>query len=112
MRWPQGTQRKPCPLAGGVRGPDEPDSGTVHAGGIPALARKLVRGLLSDLPRKNCWTIAEWAGGRTLDGMQHLLGRPKWDADQVRAMTASPARHVLHLRYQGLAQGRYSVLWP
>lgn len=24
-------------------------------------ARKLVLGLLSDLPRKNCWTIAEWA---------------------------------------------------
>lgn len=36
--------------------------------------RKLVLGLLSDLPRKNCWTIAEWAGDRTPDGMQHLLG--------------------------------------
>jgi SRSO17 transposase len=47
-------------------------------------ARKLVLGLLSDLPRKNCWTIAEWAGDRTPDGMQHLLGRAKWDADQVR----------------------------
>src|SRR5271169_6879103 len=47
-------------------------------------ARKLVLGLLSDLPRKNCWTIAEWAGHRTPDGMQHLLGRAKWDADQVR----------------------------
>jgi hypothetical protein len=39
-------------------------------------ARQLVLGLLSDLPRKNCWTIAEWAGDRTPDGMQHLLGRP------------------------------------
>lgn len=29
-------------------------------------------GLLSDLPRKNCWTIAEWAGESTPDGMQHL----------------------------------------
>ncbi|EFL27690.1 LOW QUALITY PROTEIN: putative transposase, partial [Streptomyces himastatinicus ATCC 53653] len=46
--------------------------------------RRLVLGLLSDLPRKNCWTIAEWAGERTPDGMQHLLGRAKWDADQVR----------------------------
>ncbi|WP_434600671.1 IS701 family transposase [Streptomyces sp. A5-4] len=46
--------------------------------------RQLVLGLLSDLPRKNCWTIAEWAGERTPDGMQHLLGRAKWDADQVR----------------------------
>ncbi|WP_406447027.1 IS701 family transposase [Streptomyces sp. NBC_01613] len=42
--------------------------------------RRLVLGLLSDLPRKNCWTIAEWAGEST----QHLLGRPKWDADAVR----------------------------
>src|SRR5262245_21876921 len=46
--------------------------------------RKFVLGLLSDLPRKNCWTIAEWAGDTTPDGMQHLLGRAKWDADQVR----------------------------
>ncbi|MFC9679211.1 IS701 family transposase [Streptomyces sp. NPDC056948] len=45
---------------------------------------RLVLGLLSDLPRKNCWTIAEWAGDKTPDGMQHLLGRAKWDADQVR----------------------------
>jgi hypothetical protein len=37
--------------------------------------RKLVLGLLPDLPREDCWTIAEWAGERTPDGMQHLLGR-------------------------------------
>ena len=47
-------------------------------------ARAFVLGLLAELPRKNCWTIAEWAGDRTPDGMQHLLGRAKWDADQVR----------------------------
>lgn len=46
--------------------------------------RRLVLGLLSDLPRKNCWTIAEWAGDATPDGMQHLLNRAKWDADAVR----------------------------
>ncbi len=46
--------------------------------------RQLALGLLSDLPRKNCWTIAEWAGETTPDGMQRLLGRAKWDADQVR----------------------------
>jgi SRSO17 transposase len=46
--------------------------------------RRLVLGLLSDLPRKNCWTIAEWAGETTPNGMQHLLGRAKWDADAVR----------------------------
>ncbi len=47
-------------------------------------ARQLLLGLLSDLPRKNCWTIAEWAGDRTPDRMQHLLSRAKWDAAQVR----------------------------
>ncbi|ALO13392.1 Transposase [Streptomyces venezuelae] len=44
---------------------------------------RLVLGLLSDLPRKNCWTIAEWAGESPPDGMQNLLGRAKWDAGQV-----------------------------
>ena len=41
-------------------------------------------GLLAGLPRKNCWTIAEHAGDRSPDGMQHLLARAKWDADGVR----------------------------
>ncbi|WP_344285785.1 IS701 family transposase [Streptomyces hebeiensis] len=47
-------------------------------------AGRLVLGLLSDLPRKNCWTIAEWAGESTPHGMQHLLCRASWDADAVR----------------------------
>ncbi len=46
--------------------------------------RQLVLGLLADLPRKNCWTIAEHAGDTSPDGLQHLLGRAKWDADRVR----------------------------
>ncbi|MEV6739479.1 IS701 family transposase [Streptomyces sp. NPDC051104] len=46
--------------------------------------RHLVLGLLADLPRKNCWTIAEWAGEATPNAMQHLLSRAKWDADAVR----------------------------
>lgn len=47
-------------------------------------AGRLVQGLLSDLPRKNCWTIAEWSGEATPHGMQHLLCRASWDADAVR----------------------------
>lgn len=46
--------------------------------------RDLVLGLLSDLPRRNCWSIAEWAGEASPDGMQRLLGRARWDADRVR----------------------------
>jgi SRSO17 transposase len=43
-----------------------------------------VLGLLSELPRKNCWTIAEYAGDASPDGMQHLLNRAVWDAEAVR----------------------------
>jgi SRSO17 transposase len=46
--------------------------------------RGFLLGLLADLPRKNCWTIAEHAGDRDPHGMQHLLGRACWDTDGVR----------------------------
>jgi SRSO17 transposase len=46
--------------------------------------RALVRGLLAELPRKNCWTLAEYAGDAGPAGMQHLLSRASWDADAVR----------------------------
>ena len=47
-------------------------------------ARALVLGLLADLPRKNCWTIAEHAGQATPDGLQHLLAGAAWDEHAVR----------------------------
>ncbi|TVP35659.1 hypothetical protein A3L22_30435 [Streptomyces griseus subsp. griseus] len=47
-------------------------------------ARKSVLGLLSDLPRQNCWTLAEHAGNATPDGLQPLLSRPRRDAEAVR----------------------------
>ena len=47
-------------------------------------AKAFVRGLLADLPRKNCWTLAEHAGDASPDGMQHLLARAVWDADALR----------------------------
>jgi SRSO17 transposase len=43
-----------------------------------------VLGLLADLARKTCWTIAEHAGDPSPDGMQHLLARAMWDHDGVR----------------------------
>jgi SRSO17 transposase len=43
-----------------------------------------LRGLLSPVERKNGWQLAEQAGETTPDGMQHLLARADWDADQVR----------------------------
>jgi hypothetical protein len=47
-------------------------------------AGAFVRALLADLPRKNCWSVAEHAGGRDPYGMQHFLSRASWDTDGVR----------------------------
>jgi len=47
-------------------------------------AAGLMLGMVSGLDRKNCWTIAEARGDLTPDGLQHLLARARWDADEVR----------------------------
>jgi SRSO17 transposase len=47
-------------------------------------ARGFLLGLLADLPRKNCWSIAEHAGDADPHGMQHLLNRAVWDTDGAR----------------------------
>ena len=70
------------------------------AEGLEALARRIagrfaraearrrvlayLQGLVSPVERKNGWQLAEQAGDPTPDGMQHLLARAEWDADQVR----------------------------
>jgi SRSO17 transposase len=43
-----------------------------------------LRGLLSPVERKNGWQIAEVVGDATPYGLQHLLGRAQWDAEEVR----------------------------
>src|SRR5215217_8935662 len=43
-----------------------------------------LRGLLGSVERKNSWQLAEAAGDATPYGVQHLLGRADWDADEVR----------------------------
>ncbi|WP_347813263.1 IS701 family transposase [Actinomadura sp. KC345] len=58
-------------------------------------AREYVRALMSDLPRKNCWTIAEHVGHATPGRMQHLLADAKWDT--MAAMTAVRALVCEHL---------------
>ncbi|MGA5873125.1 IS701 family transposase [Streptomyces cinereoruber] len=44
----------------------------------------LFAGLLSDVERKNCWSLAEHCGYRRPDAMQRLLRSARWDADAVR----------------------------
>jgi hypothetical protein len=53
-------------------------------------ARHYLLGLVSELERKNGWTLAEFAGDATPDGMQ-LLSAARWDQDAVRD---SLARYV------------------
>jgi SRSO17 transposase len=48
-----------------------------------ASAADLISGLVANLERKNCWTIAEHAGHATPDRLQHLLARAVWDVDGV-----------------------------
>jgi SRSO17 transposase len=60
-----------------------------------ASAKKYVRALMSNLPRKNCWTIAEYAGDASPGKMQHLLEAAEWDA--MGAMAAVRAFMCEHL---------------
>jgi SRSO17 transposase len=43
-----------------------------------------LHGLLSPVERKNSWQLAEELGEATPYGVQHLLGRASWDAEEVR----------------------------
>jgi SRSO17 transposase len=80
----RGPQRSACQVAGGAGRTAGPGRRPVSAGGAQAAGPAFVRGLLADLPRKNCWTIAEHAGDASPDGMQHLLARAVWDHNGVR----------------------------
>lgn len=51
---------------------------------IRARVRVYLEVLLSNVPRKNGWQLAERAGDATPKNIQHFLGRSKWDADEVR----------------------------
>ncbi len=47
-------------------------------------AEHYLRGLLSQVDRKNSWQLAEATGADTPHGFQRLLGRARWSADEVR----------------------------
>jgi SRSO17 transposase len=55
----------------------------------------LATGLLMELPRSNCWTIAEAVGQQRPCRLQHLLSRAVWDADAVLAAVAGGATEHL-----------------
>jgi SRSO17 transposase len=49
-----------------------------------AQAIKYLRGLMSSVPRKNSWQVAEAVGDPIPDAMQRLLYRSQWSADAAR----------------------------
>src|SRR4029450_11115869 len=54
-----------------------------------------IRGLLSPVERKNGWQLAEVNGDTTPYGVQHLLGRARWDDEAVRnALRAYLLEHL------------------
>nr|WP_319940727.1 transposase [Xenorhabdus sp. psl] len=52
-----------------------------HHPGPQQCSLAYLRGLLSDVERKNGWQLAERIGERTLGGVQHLLERARWEVD-------------------------------
>lgn len=66
-------------------------------------AAAYVRGLLGPVQRKNGWQLAEHVGDATPHGVQRLLDRARWDADQVRDELVRYAReHLLTERDPGV----------
>ena len=73
-------------------------------------AGKYAAALMSDLPRRNGWTLAERAGDRAPDRMQRLLSRAVWDALAVmravrRFAVAGLDQAACHGGRRGLAVG-------
>lgn len=46
--------------------------------------RDYERGPLGPVGCKNSWQLAEFAGHSTPDGLQHLLAKSRWEADEIR----------------------------
>jgi len=81
-----------------------------------ASVERYLTGLLTDLPRKNCDTIAAAVAGTSTERLQHLLTDATWepqtlDQQRVRTLVAqSPPQGLLVLDDTGLPkQGRSSV---
>jgi hypothetical protein len=52
--------------------------------GVAVAVQVLPAGAGVGVERKNGWTLAEFAGEATPDGMQRLLNSARWDAGAVR----------------------------
>src|SRR5437762_11621954 len=80
--------------------------------------KRYLTGLLTDLPRKNCDTIAAAVAGTSTERLQHLLSDAAWepqalDQQRVTALIAqSPSPGILVLAATGLPQQPRSSVCP
>ncbi|MFD0035971.1 hypothetical protein ACFVJK_49225 [Streptomyces sp. NPDC127172] len=63
-----------------------------------AHALDYLRGLLADLPRKNCWTMTGHAGKTRACGLQRLSGQAVWGEDAALDVVRHFAVRHLHCR--------------
>src|SRR5215831_2519371 len=94
----------------------EPFAPRFHRSTSRASVERYLTGLLTDLERKNCDTIAAAVAGTSTERLQHLLTDATWEPQalehqRVAALVAqSPPRGILLLDDTGLPkQGRSSV---
>jgi SRSO17 transposase len=71
-----------------------------------------LQAVLSDIPRKNGWQIAEHAHELRPYGMQRLLSRAVWDDAGVRAQVRTLVRQSLHPPADSLGQGQVEAVFP
>lgn len=46
---------------------------------------EFIKGLLSNVPRKNAWGLADHVGHASPDRFQHLMTDANWDSDLLRS---------------------------
>src|SRR5216117_2802432 len=71
-----------------------------------------LQAILSDIPRKNGWQIAEHARQARPYGMQRLLSRAVWDQDGVRDALRRFVCHTLWPPAVGCAPAEPESLFP
>lgn len=71
-----------------------------------------LQAILSDIPRKNGWQIAEHARQGRPYGMQRLLSRAVWDEDGVRDDLRTLVGQSLHPPALMAGYASHEALWP
>src|SRR2546423_12914929 len=75
-------------------------------------ALQYLKAILSDIPRKNGWQIAEQARQARPYGMQRLLSRALWDEDGVRDDLRRLVCQTVYPPAQMPGGGSHEPLWP